>query len=464
MSSFLKGSLLYFLGNSLSKVVAFFLLPIYSKYISPEDFGYFDVSQSYIYLIIPIVSLETYLSMMRFVKESQSDLQTGKIIFNGFAFLSLFLILVLFSLLIPFFFPEIKQFSLIITLLIVLMFQRYYTSICRGLGKNKIFVFTGIMSSFIVAISNYIMIVWYGMKLESMYWSAIFGFSYQILHIELAINIRKFIRLSAFDSQLLKQLLAFSFPLSVGSILYFFLNSYNRMIIESNMGLAVNGYFAIAAKFSLMITFITSAFTMAWQDYSFAPREDHDRKEVYSKGIDMYYKFLILGGALFVFVIAFVFPYLINDQYKDAYPLIALSIGVTLFSAIGDFLTQTFMALKKTRLILYSSLAITVICLILIPTSIQYLGVNGINLALILTYFLNMIFRLIYLHRVCQFRVNYSMYFGLLFYFIGVSWVFDLKIPLYNLFGFIATLLLMLFFFRGEVNTILIKFKMVRQK
>jgi O-antigen/teichoic acid export membrane protein len=302
------------------------------------------------------------------------------------------------------------------------------------------------------------------MRLESLYWSAIIGFSYQIIHIEIVLKIRKYFKLSSFDITVLKQLLEFSIPLSVGSILFFFLNSYNRLMIESNLGLEVNGYFAIAGKFSLIITFLTSAFTMAWQDYSFAPQDEKERNIRFSNGIEMYYKFLIVSGAIFVFLIAFIFPLLVNQQYKDAYPLIAFSIGVTLFSAIGDFITQTFLALKKTKLILFSSIAVTLLCLLLIPFLLKHYGANGINFGLLIAYFLNVIFRLVYLQVKCDFSVNYFYYIVLLVYFLLACFVFNKQDHIYNGIGLLFSLGLLFWMFRKELQQVFIKIKHIRNR
>lgn len=459
---FFRNAGLYFLGNSLPKVVAFFLLPIYSKYISPEDFGYFDLSQSYIYLIIPVLSLEIYLGMMRFLKESEDRTVLSSIITNGFSFILFFMMVVAASIFLPAFFPQIKYFTLILLLLVVLMLQRYYSSICRGLGKNKLFVLTGMISSFIVVSVNYVLIIYFDMRMESLFYSAIFGFLYQVVHVELSLKIRKYIRLSSFDWKVLKQLLVFSIPLSVGSILYFFLNSYNRFMIENDLGLEANGYFAIAGKFTLFITFLTSAFTMAWQDLSFAPQDEEGRNQRFARGIDLYYKFLMLSGSLLVFFVSFVFPYLIDDQYKDSYTIIALSIGVTLMSSTGDFITQTFLALKKTQIILYTSLAITLLGVVLVPLCVNRLGINGINMALMIVYFLNVVFRLGYLKRAFQFKIDFISVVGFLCYFLFVCWVFEFQNPLYNLIGLIVTGILCFLVFRKEVNQILVKFKVIR--
>ena len=45
---FIKSSGIYFIGNVLIKMISLILLPVYTKYIPPNDFGTYDVSIAYV--------------------------------------------------------------------------------------------------------------------------------------------------------------------------------------------------------------------------------------------------------------------------------------------------------------------------------------------------------------------------------------------------------------------------------
>lgn len=454
---FLKNAGLYFLGNSLSKVVTFFLLPVFSKYILPSDFGYFDLSQAYIYLAIPIFSSEIYMGMLRFIREKQDQEENGRVIVSGFSFALLFLLVLGIVSCIPAITTGIKHYLYILVLTVVLLMQRYYINCCRGLGYNRLFVLTGVVSSLLVAVSNYVMIIFFHLGIESLFLSTILGFFYQVVHIELAVKLRRYFVPGNFDRETLKRLLMFSFPLSVGSILYFFLNYYNRMLIETEIGLSANGYFAIAGKFGLVLMFLTSAFTMAWQDFSFSNDRGENRNVEFSSGIHRYYQFLILSGSVLIFSVHFVFDYLVDPQYKAAYTVVALCIGVNILSATGDFITQTFLALNKSRFILYSSVLATALNVIIAGFSIRQFGINGVNIALIVAYFINVIVRMLYLDRRFGFSVNYGMFLLLIGYFAAVCWIYQTNNSLYNGLGLVIAIAISAFLFRNEVRTIVKK-------
>ena len=51
---FIKTSIIYLIGNVLSKLIAFILIPIYTTYISPNIYGEFDLINSLISLVVPL--------------------------------------------------------------------------------------------------------------------------------------------------------------------------------------------------------------------------------------------------------------------------------------------------------------------------------------------------------------------------------------------------------------------------
>ena len=82
-AKFLKITMTYFLGNILTKILTFLLIPIYTKYLSTEMFGYYDLSVSVITLVIPIIFFQIWDGMFRFIYDYKEQKDKQKIITNG---------------------------------------------------------------------------------------------------------------------------------------------------------------------------------------------------------------------------------------------------------------------------------------------------------------------------------------------------------------------------------------------
>lgn len=59
------------IGNLLVKVIQFFLLPIYTLYMSSSDYGIAELLKNYSEMLCPIVTLCIHEAVFRFVLEKE---------------------------------------------------------------------------------------------------------------------------------------------------------------------------------------------------------------------------------------------------------------------------------------------------------------------------------------------------------------------------------------------------------
>ena len=463
---FLKNSGIYFLGDFLSKIITIFLLPVYSKYIVPEDFGYYDLSLSYIMLIIPLLTSEIWVGMMRFIIEEKDKIMVNKIITSGLITIVIPLIFLSAGAIANKYIYDIPYFNLICLLGFMFLIQKYYVFICRSIGSNKIFVISGILNTLVLATSNFYMIVKLGMGVNSLFIASLLGLFTQIIYIEVKIKIRNRLSPKFISLKLLKDLIKFSFPLSLGSLLYFFLMYFNKITIEQVIGLNGNGIYAIAGKFTIVIVFLTSAFTLAWQDMSFSMGDSKENYSQFIKATNLYMKVIFGGSAIMILLLHFVFPLLIDEQYNESYKIIPLSIIATVLATFGNFISQTLGALKNTKIILYSVVISTFLNLLYVKYFVVTFGLNGVNIALIITFLVNILIRVIYL------RVNKKMKFNLLLIpffivYLGViTLIFNSNNTVNIIIGLLITIVIFYFLLQKEltglINNIFNKFSVSR--
>lgn len=464
--TFLKNSGIYFLGDFLSKLVTFFLLPIYSKYILPADFGYFDLTTSYLMLLIPLVTAEIWIGMMRFIKEETNQNNIKNIISNSFYIIILNIILLAVSIIIYTIFDmHIKYFNLICTLGFLYVLQKFYIYLCRSISSTTVFIVSGILNTITAATSNYIMIVYLKMGVTSLFIASILGLILQIVIIEYHTHFTKLFSFKYVNVKMLQKLLKFSYPIAFGSILYFFLMYYNKLILENQLGLASNGFFAIASKFTIVIVFLTSAFTMAWQDLSFTMGEDKSNFKKYENAITLYTKVILGGTGIIIMLLHFIFPIMIDQKYDASYAIIPLSIVSVVLAAIGNFISQTLGALKKTNIIVLTSLISTICNVLFIKYFIHKYGINGVNVALIATFLINIIVRFCYLQFSLKIKINFFLMPLLLLYLYLIIMVYNTRDTTYNVAGIILAAIVFILLikkdflevFKKVCNNVLIK-------
>ena len=69
---FAKKIMVYFFGSILSKMVVFFLLPIYTKYIDPLSYGENDLAYTTVIMLVDFFFLEAWIALLRFSYDNQT--------------------------------------------------------------------------------------------------------------------------------------------------------------------------------------------------------------------------------------------------------------------------------------------------------------------------------------------------------------------------------------------------------
>ena len=277
MQDFLRKIVVYFFGNIFSKLLAVLLLPLYTKYVSTEDFGYFDFITTILGVILPVFFLEIWNGVLRFMFDSEDREWKRKVFFNGFIFASLCsVVFIIFSFILGSFI-DINFLEYILIYAILSVIQNIYQAAIRGQGKDNVFVISGILSSAILVGSNIICLTVLNLSLEGLYISLCLSTFASIVFIEIKCMLLKNLKLAYFNGQLIKTLIKYCAPLIINSISFYFLSTFNRLVIVNKLGMEQNGIYAIATRFSSAISIFVGVFSLAWQEsaYSNSQRSEH---------------------------------------------------------------------------------------------------------------------------------------------------------------------------------------------
>ena len=65
----IKNTIIIFVGKFCTQFISFILVPIYTNYLITSDYGYIDLIQTYITLLVPILLLRFDSGIFRFLIE-----------------------------------------------------------------------------------------------------------------------------------------------------------------------------------------------------------------------------------------------------------------------------------------------------------------------------------------------------------------------------------------------------------
>ncbi len=450
---FLKSTGIFFIGNVLSKAIVLLMLPVYTKYIVPSDYGFYDLSITYITVVSSMLFFDIWSSVMRFMYDSDDISYKYKAILSGWRIFGVSaagycLIGIGISC-----FMNIEYLGWILLYGLISDVQSMYDFSARGFEKNVDFAVSGIFNTLVTVLLNIVMIVGLHKDFSSLYIAAIVGNLIQVFYLECKIRVIKNARSVGYDKELTRQMFHYTLPLCINSVSYWLLTSFNRVVINANMGDAANGIYAIGNKFGSMIALVTGCFVYAWQDISFARQPDDPGNGVfYSRACDEYLLFLGTGTAALLPALSLFFPILVDKSYNASKETIPLFLLVAMVSSYSTFVGNIFYALKDTKTIFVSMVISCVFNLALCYPLISGMGLDGANLAIFLSFLLNILIRAFILKKKINFRISKKVVLQITIWNIASIVIFQFGHTVMNALWLICSIALALYLFRDVLR------------
>lgn len=281
-----KTAFVYFAGNVLSKLVIFLLFPLYTVYLSPVQYGNYDLVCSIINLVAPIAFMQVWDALFRFSFDSEETEDKYALISNSFGICLFGIVIYMFMLGITQFFLDFSYFPYIIIYGLTFAFQYVYAYSARVFLNNSLYVFSGVLNTIVSVILNVILIVYFHWDINALYFSSIAGILLQILVIEWKLRLIKNFKISAINFETIVKMVKFSIPLCIATVSYWLLSGYSRIIINHYVGEYETGLYAVANRLASIVTVVLSIFQFAWNEAAYLMAHDESRKK--------YIKFLLI--------------------------------------------------------------------------------------------------------------------------------------------------------------------------
>ncbi len=435
-----KSTIIYFLGNILSKIILFFMLPLYTKYIPAGDMGYYDSAIAIVTFFASVLFLDIGSGIMRFMFEKKTLNDKRYAIYSGLGIFIISLSLYVLVAIIGGLAFEFEYFIWIALYGFFLCLNNVYGHVTRGYGANTLYAVSGIVSTVVNVGCNLFFILALGWDYKALYISQCISMLVHIIILELKCKLIFNFNLKYFDKDLFKKMLRFSLPLCVNSVAFWFLSSANKIIVTTVLGAEYNGYLAIANKFTSILYFVSSCFQLAWQELVYS--RDNGLKqstgEFYSKAFDLYLRILLVGLFLLIPLIKIglaIYPNFIDVQYNDSIILIPLALAGTVMAILSSFLGSVFGGIKQNNFIFVSTLLGAIVNLGVIFALINIIGVMAANIAFCAGFTATVLMRTLILKRKINMKVKYWYFAIAIPLLIAIIYVFNLN-WFYNLLTF----------------------------
>lgn len=363
------------IGNLSTKLVSFFLLPLYTALLTTGEYGTFDYILSIATFCVPFVSVLMDESIFRFLIDCKTEIEKKKVISTCVAVVCIGMICFTFVGI-----PVMNSlkynytyYALIYILLNVICGM--LSALLRGIGRTDQFaIFNFLLGSsqiilnvFFIAIMHWGLI---GMLLASiiaqLLISVIFVFK---------IHIWKFISLKEIDYNLMKKMIKYSLPLIPNKVSWTIINLSDRIILMNVVGSSATGLYAVSYKFPNLMDTVYGFFYQSWKESSARVLGDKSQNAFYNsvyKYLKNFMFALVLGMTAFMPI---VFHILINESYYKAIYYVPILLMATYFANISGFYGGIFTAYKDTKIMGTTTVAAAIINLAINLILIRWIGI-----------------------------------------------------------------------------------------
>jgi O-antigen/teichoic acid export membrane protein len=385
----------YTAASIVSKVIAVALLPLYTRYLSPEDYGAAEILFAAVVAASIVVRFGLIEAILRFYYKDDEDpaaVVAGS--FAGLFWLSTLGALVLLpfagplsELLIPE--PEALGESapglvrIAIGGLWVLTLWEFMLTLFRLEERARAFFATTILNV-VAAIALTVVLV---VGLDEGARGLLVGSYATGAAFVLALIALQWRRLSLrFDGGLMRRLFRFGVPTMPAEVSLYLLNFVDRLIIVRSLGLAEAGLYSLAVKFAQAVNVLVRGFQLAWPPLAYSIRDDDEARSVYATVVTLFVAgcaFVVTGMWLFS---RWIVRILAAPEFFNSYEAIGLiSTAVTLYAlylVLVVILGRTGRTEFNFPAAIGALVANVVLNLLLVPP----LGIVGAGLALVASY------------------------------------------------------------------------------
>ena len=256
IKEFFKSSFIYTIGTILTRGVGIILLPIYTRHLSPSEYGIIDVFMILGSIVALTIALEIHQAVVRFYQDTKDE--DKKIQYVSTAFLFTVFVYGLYFCASCFFSNEI-------TLLVFdnANYEYIFLLASAAIATNGLFyfasgqlrwqilpkesVFVSVFHVVIVASVAVYLLVVENMKVESIFIGQIFG---NMLGTALSMYYTRSSYRLVFDYVKFQEMINFSYPLVFSSIAVFVALYVDRIAIKELLGLGELGLYGVAYRFA----------------------------------------------------------------------------------------------------------------------------------------------------------------------------------------------------------------------
>lgn len=401
----IKNTIIFTLGSFASKFITFFLVPLYTNVLTTAEYGTIDFVATLCTVMAPILMLNIGESVMRFSLDKDA---------NQTQILSIGIIVIIFAIIVSILvFPiskkniNLAKYSIYIYMYIVsIIVNQVFLCYLRGKELLVQYSIANVLQTLFVSCLNIIFLLKFKMGIQGYFLSFIISYFCIAIYCFFVSKMWKDIRLFCIDKVLFLDMIKYSVVLIPNTFMWWIMNSSDRIMVSSMVGMAANGVYAISYKLPTFVTSTNQVFTQAWGYSAIKEKDAVDECEYNNEIFKTLISFVMLIG---VCLLSFGKPFLklyVSATYYDAWKYMPFLTMGCVYLTLGTFMATSYSVHKDSFGFLISALIGAMINILLNFVLIPRFKIYGAAIATCISYIVVFVFRLIHTRKYLHYNIR----------------------------------------------------------
>lgn len=373
------------ISNFASKVLVFLMVPYYTRVLTTDGYGLYDLGYTAVTLLAPIMTANSGEALMRYSlveKEKASEYYSAAFVAS--------LAASVFSLAVGFIAPFFPLSANIVecvsgTALYLCANIQYtlFTQFARGIDRVKEMAIGGLVNSVVLFAASFVLMTGFHLGVYGCFVAGFLGCASGSAFIAISCNCRRYFTRPRLCS--LRKLARYGMPLSVNSLGWWVNSSFTRYAAAFFCGTSGAGLLAAAYRIPSIPKAIQQIFIQAWQISSIKDFDSDDSDGFFGGVYNLTCWLSSLLTSFVISLIPLIAEIMFSSDFYEAWRYVPLLMLCIVFDCLASVIGGVFSAVGNTRPIALSAFVSVVVVVVASALLIPAIGVQGAALASVMS-------------------------------------------------------------------------------
>ena len=396
------------LSNLATKLLSFFLVPLYTNVLTTTEYGTYDLFCTTVSVLVPVLTLNIQESVLRFSLDKNYN--KNAIVTIAMRYLGLSCSIVLIIQLVNGFFNinyTIKEYAGYFFLMFVSQaLSGIILAYVRGIDKITELSVSSVLASIATICCNILFLICFKWGLNGYFLANIIGPLLQSFYLILRTHIVRNVHFQNKYNSEKKEMISYSKPLIANSIAWWINNASDRYIIIFFCGLAENGIYSVASKIPSILNIVQSIFNQAWTLSAVKDFDSEDKNGFFTNTYKIYNCFMVVLCSLIILADKILAEFLYAKDFFIAWRYVPWLTIAIVFGALSGYIGGFFSAIKNSKIFAQSTVIGAILNILLNIIFTPLIGPLGAAIATAISYFAVWAIRYWYSRQLIKLKIH----------------------------------------------------------